>query len=111
MLTTAVAMAVLFRWRKRTDDPESIRQWLLQSWVSVCFAQRLFLKARMHHRNIVYKMLVACHARNGHYHEIAQCALRKTQSLQLFNPCISAHTVWGLCCYNSLVEYKAYITL
>ena len=34
---------------KRTDDPESVRQWLSQSWVSVCFSKRLFLKARMHH--------------------------------------------------------------
>ena len=34
---------------KRADDPESFRQWLLQSWVSVCFSQRLFLKACMHH--------------------------------------------------------------
>ena len=25
-----VVMAVLFRWRKRTDEPESVRQWLLQ---------------------------------------------------------------------------------
>ena len=33
----------------REKDPENVRQWLLQSWVSVCFAQRLFLKARMHH--------------------------------------------------------------
>ena len=48
-LATAVAMALLFRWRRRVDDPESVRQWLLQSWVSVCFSQRLFLKARMHH--------------------------------------------------------------
>ena len=37
-----------FSLKKRTDDPERVRQWLLQSWVSVCFAQRLFLKARMH---------------------------------------------------------------
>ena len=31
--------------------------------VSVCFSQRLFLEARMHHRNLAYKLLVACHVR------------------------------------------------
>ena len=30
-------------------------------------------------------------------------AIREKQSLQLFTPCISAHTVWGLCWYNSPV--------
>ena len=30
-------------------DPESVRQWLLQSWVRVCSSRGLFLKARMHH--------------------------------------------------------------
>ena len=29
-------------------DPDSVRQWLLPSWSSVCFSQRLFLKACMH---------------------------------------------------------------
>ena len=53
-----------------TDDPESVRQWLLQSWVSVCFSQRL---------------INACHVRNSHY-EMAQCAIRKKKSLQLFSP-------------------------
>ena len=55
-----------FSLEKRTDDPESVRQWLLQSWVSVCFSQRLFLKARVHHRNLAYKLLAACHVRNSH---------------------------------------------
>ena len=44
-------------------------------------------------------MLVACHVRNSQ-HEIAQYAIRKRKSLQLFTPCFSAHTVWGLCWYN-----------
>ena len=48
-LATAVAMAVLLRWRKGTDDPESVLQWFLQSWASVCFSKRLFLKARVRH--------------------------------------------------------------
>ena len=49
-------------------------------------------------------MLVACHVRNSHEHEIAQCAIRKKQSLQLFTSCIYAHTVWGLCWYNTRKE-------
>ena len=44
---------------KKTGDPDSVCQWLLQSWVSVCFSQRLSLKARTHHWSIAYKMLVA----------------------------------------------------
>ena len=72
-------MAVLFRWRKRKDDPESIRQWLLQSWVSICFSQHLFLKARTHQWNLACKMLVACHMRNSHQYEIAQSAIRKSK--------------------------------
>ena len=39
-------------------------------------------------------------AHDSHEHEITQYAIRKKQSLQLFSPCISAHTVWGLCWYN-----------
>ena len=27
------------------DEPESVRQWLLQSWVSVRFSQRLFFQS------------------------------------------------------------------
>ena len=54
-------MAVLFHWRKIADDPEGVRQWLLHSWVSICFSQRLFLNACTHHCNLAYKMLAACH--------------------------------------------------
>ena len=35
--------------------------------------------------------------------QIAQCAIRKKQSLQLLSPCISADTVWGLCWYNTYI--------
>ena len=48
----------LFLWRKRTDDPpQSVRKWLLQSWVSVCFSRRLFLKAHTHTMEI---LLIKC---------------------------------------------------
>ena len=48
----------------------------------------------MHHCSLAYKF-VACHVRT-----IAQCAIRRRQSLQLFTPCISADTVSGPCRYN-----------
>ena len=44
-------------------------------------------------------MLVAYHVRSSQ-HGIAQYAIRQKKSLHLFSPCISAHTVWGLCWYN-----------
>ena len=48
-------------------------------------------------------LLMSC-ARLPVTRDSAMC-IRKKQNLQLFSPCISDHTVWGLCWYNVVLRH------
>ena len=54
---------------KRTDDPERVRQWLLQSWARVCFSQRICFSK---HARSIEIFLVKCW-----WHVMAQQSLTR----------------------------------